>query len=67
MSTLKTAVNILKKTPRGKLSITKLHKELARQGALGFGVDAEDVVITLIEQGLVTYDNESEVVSLKTT
>ncbi len=63
-SARKALLDILEGQPGKKMCLTELSKELDRQGVLGFGVEAKDVVYALREKNKVLYDCEKEVVYL---
>ena len=59
----KTVVEILEAN-NGEVSLLALDRELKKRRALGFGVDTTYVVGTMMREGKVRYDKETEVVYL---
>ena len=60
----KTAIQILRKARGHKLTMAQLGNKLAQNHALGFGVEADDVVFALERLGLVKYDRRHDVITL---
>lgn len=58
-------LEILEKSPGHQINLADLSKELSERRVLGFGVEVWDVVFALKERGMVDYDKETDIVSLR--
>ena len=61
----KTVIDILKSQPNRRMNIMRLALEMSRRKILGFGVETEDVVYELKEDGLLDYNSNTGEVILK--
>jgi len=59
----RTFVNILKKQPGYRMGRIDLSNEMARRRTLGFGVEIDDFIFALTEEGLASYDKETDTVT----
>jgi len=63
MSAHDTLISILENAGN-TMNIDDLRRKLSRSGALGFGVESDDVIIAAASQGLISYNTSTETVSL---
>jgi hypothetical protein len=60
-----TLIDVLKGQKDKKISLVELGRTLRKRQALGFGVEAIDVVDGLKAAGKVEFDSDQEIVTLK--
>ncbi len=58
-------LEILEEQPRQEVDLTYLHKRLAVEKLFGFGVEAKSIVYHLGKCGVLSYDQNKDVISYK--
>jgi hypothetical protein len=60
----KTTIRILSEQPGNQMPLWLLSKALVKERALGFGVEPGDIVTALCNENKITYNRETDIVSL---